>query len=234
MLAKMLDFKPLDRIQINSAAAVADLVIERRVYGVREPKLPFLFFQRVLPDGRFEARNPHGTAVSVDIADVCDVIPGKPMLVRAMTKRGFLDRLALPLEERQQALGDAWFHPAYVLWAGKDRWGHADAHVRFVDDALNTEAFNPQHFIAPLHQEDRARLQVEARRTRMPVQNVRTSGGCSADQGVLAAEDHARAVVSGFVRLALTGREEAAKILSFCGAAPLTRAKLNRLMMAAR
>ncbi|WP_199031417.1 hypothetical protein [Ralstonia sp. ASV6] len=230
MLAQMLDFKSLDRLQINNAATIRDLVIDRQVYGIRAPELPFLFHQRVLPDGRIEARTPAGTAVHVDVVDVCDVIQGQPMLVRAMTKRSFLDRLSLPLEERGKPPGDECFHPAYVMWVSKDRWGHVDARVWFVDEALNADAFNSPYFIAPLHQGDRAAVQAAARRTRMPVQCVRFSGGVSADQGVRAAGDLARAVVAGFMRSSLKGAVEAAKTLSMCGAAPIKRAELNRLI----
>lgn len=229
MLLSVLDFKPLDRLQINSAATIAEMRIDRQLYGISEPKLPFLYFQRILLDGRIEARSPAGAAVSISVLDVCDVIRGKQVIVRAMTRRGFRDRLASSARDRQSPPSDACFHPAYVLWAGKNRWNQVEPRVWFLDEDLNTDVFNSSHFIAPIHPDDRKRLDTAARRTTMPIANYRSTAASSADHGVRSTTDLARDVVAGFIKLAAQGKTEASQVLSSFGAEPLTRAQLNRL-----
>jgi hypothetical protein len=229
-LANVLGFKPLDRLQLNSMATIAELSIDRRLYGIRNPELPFLYFQRILLDGRIEARSPGGSVVNVEVTDVCDVIPGEPVLVRAMTRMGLRNRLALSAKEQQTPPEASCYHSAYVLWVAKNRWNQVEPRVWFVDEGLNTEAFNSPHFIAPIHLDDRTRLEKAAKRTVMPVVNYRTASNSSADHGVRSATDFAKDVAAGFIKLAVAGRSEAAAVLASHGAAPVSRAKLNKLI----
>ena len=99
--------------------------------------------------------------------DICDIVKAEPIVVQAMPRRVLLERLRMPLRERQQSPGPECYRPAHVLWVMKDKWARVDAaYVRFLDETLN-EGTGPQQ--ASLDDPSRAMLNAVARRDRMPV-----------------------------------------------------------------
>lgn len=227
-LAKIIGFKPLDRLQINSANSISELSIDYRIYGIKNPELPFLYFQRLLPDGFIEARSPGGTAVNIKVTDVCDIIHGESVIVRAMTKKGYIAKISKSMDDKQRE-DDCCYHAAYVLWASKNKLGQIEPRVWFLDEALNIESLNSSSWIAPIHLDDHKILDTMAKRTVMPISNYHTSANASADKGINAARAFAHDVVNGFIKTAIKGKKDAAYALSSFGAAPVSRAKLNKL-----
>ena len=92
--ASLLCLQPLWRVQVNHQRAI----IESSVCpaGAVRDDLPYLYFQRVV-EGRLELRSTGGRVELVDPSDVCDVIPCVPIIVQAMPRTVFLERLADPL-----------------------------------------------------------------------------------------------------------------------------------------
>lgn len=232
-LASCLGLRPLDRVQLSSEAAYKELEVDRRLYGIVEPELPWLFFQRVCEDGLLELRSPSGFARRVHASDICDFLAGEPVVVRAMPRAVFSERLRLPLGERQRSPTDEAYQPAYVRWVSKDRWGRVDARVQFLDDSLN---HGEGDFINPVHGADRHLLESKATRAFMPVYDCRAmrGGSCSADRGVEASKAFGKAVAQGLVQSALKGREVAVSALAAFEVKPFKRAGLNRLMSDSR
>lgn len=198
--------------------------------GRQEADLPYWFFQRVLEDGRLEVRSPGGFVIAVDPLDVCDVLPGMPVTVRAMPRAVFLERLKLAPSERNGRAAESCFHEADVLHITKDRWGRVDmVVVLFRDATLNSGG----PWNAPIHPDDREALESKANRTWMPVVSpTRGAANHSADKGVAAAVDAARHAARLFIRCGLSGNTRAVSAIAMSGAKPLTSAAINRLSAA--
>ena len=225
-LGLALGLRPLDRVQINNAREIAAMTLDVR-QGRPNADLPFWFFQRVREDGRVEVRSPSGYATSVDAMDVCDILRGEPVLVRAMPRSVFIERLKTAGGPQSHQAGDECFAQAYVLNVTKDKWGRVDmVSVLFVDENLN--AGGPWN--APIHASDKEMWASRANRTWMPVMGKgRSNASYSADKGVDTARDLARDAAKSFIRYATGGNAQAASILAQSGAGTLTRLQLNKL-----
>lgn len=224
-LAAALGLRPLDRIQINSPHEIREMRVAPQL-GYGQLDLPFFYFQRILPNGLIEARSPGGYCVSVPPDDICDIRPGTPITVRAMPRSVFLERLRLPLKERQGPIGDECYSEAHVMAITKDRWHRVDrVFVHFLNPALN-ETGSPGN--APIHQEDRKKLAPLARRTNMPVMDTQ-GGNHSADQGLARELDLSRQIAGRFIHAALKGNQQAVTTLAGAGLEKITTAKLNRI-----
>jgi len=222
-LARMLGLRPLDRVQLNNRDAIRDMQLGRQVGCVMD-ELPYLFFQHVTDDGKLCLRTPTGYAWHAAPEDVCDVIPGEPLLVRAMTTSGFHACIARRVAERGNPHPQEWYAPAYILHVSKDRWKRIDRTcVCFVDEALGEKPGSYR----PVHQDDLERVLERARRTQMPVLG---DGGnmLSADKGVVTSTRLAAATVSTFFRLALQDDAGSAQ-LSSAGISRPSHAVLNCL-----
>jgi hypothetical protein len=191
-LAAVLGLRPLDRVQLNSAWAIAETNLDAR--GPSGRQLPYYYFQRVV-DGNLELRSPGGCPVSVPPTDVCDVIPSNQVCVMAMPRSVFLERLRLPRQTRQATPSPESYSPAHVLYAFKDRFGRAEAVVWFIDEVLN--AGGP--FKAPLRDDEFHRFQSLAIRSRMPVCHTSRSAPWSADHGVSRSEAACRRRAQEFI-----------------------------------
>lgn len=135
-LAGSLGLKPLDRVLINSTHEIR----EARAFSRQEDKpfeLPWFYFQRVVGD-KVEVRSPGGYACDISPHDICDVIPAQPITVRAMPMSKFLERISLPLSQRQCRPDSSFFSEAHVLHAEKGKFGRIDFLVWFIDESLNT------------------------------------------------------------------------------------------------
>lgn len=209
------------------------MTVDRRLYGIVEPELPWLFFQRVCEDGRLELRSPSGFARRVHTIDICDFLAGDPVVLRAMPRAVFSERLRLPLGERQRNAHDEAYQPAYVRWVSKDRWERVDARYQFLDESLN---HGDGDFINPVHDADRHLLESKATRAHMPDYDCRAmrGGSSTADRRVEASNAFGQAVAQGLVQSALKGRDVAVSAHAAFEVKPFKRAGLNRLMSDAR
>ena len=220
LLASTLGFKPLDRLQINSVNTIRDMTSGQRLYD-----LPFLFFQYARPDGLLEVCTPGGYTATISPLDICDVIDGKPLIVRAMPRNVFMDRSRLAIADRQARPGPECYAPAYVVKVSKDRWNRVDqTFVWFIDAELNGDS----PIATAIHDEDRSLVVGHARRTNMPVICL-TKGNYSADQGVAQENDLARDIAARFIRESRRGNTAAAEVMSMAGFRKVTRSRLNRL-----
>lgn len=223
-LADALGLRPLDRVQINDARQIRESRFDAQM-GYRHPDLPYWYFQRALPDGRAEVRAPSGYAANVELLDICDIVQGEPLIVRAMPRQEFARRLRLPYQERSLPADAQCYREAHVLCVSKDRWGRVDeTYVWFTDPALNAD----RAWSAPIHPEDKPLVERKARRTYMPVLG-KGSANDSADHGMAAQRDMARCVSTGFLRLALRGNRATASALAEAGLRRMTRPELFRL-----
>lgn len=224
-LSSVLGLRPLDRVQINNMKTIREMRLSPQM-GF-DCDLPFFYFQRVLADGALEVRSPSGYVTSVLPEDICDVVSGKPLVVRAMPENVFLARIRLPLSERQQRPGDECYADAYVLHVWKNKWGRVDqTYVRFVDPALNGE--RPKN--AVIHDDDRQLVAMHARRVTMPV--ISKHGGYySADHGLAHERDLARDITSKFILAALHGSKASVDLLSTAGFKKISRAMLNKTLI---
>ena len=219
---RLLGLRPLDRVQINDAAEIREMLVGRQM-GYRD-ELPYFYFQRIVGN-RLEVCSPNGYVTKVAPEDVCDFVAGEPVMVQAMPREKFLERSRLPLSARQGTISIEWYDEAYVLAVEKDRWGRPDrVWVQFVDSNLNGDARQ----CAPVDDASRKRLAALCRRTRMPVISKNT-GGRSANAGVARAKDDARHMVSRFMKAALTGHQAGVELLTMAGATPVSKSKLNKL-----
>lgn len=99
--------------------------------------------------------------------DVCDVIPAEPLVVNAMPRARFIDRLRLSYREREASYGPHLSEPAQVMWVTKDKWARVDAvHVRFIDQAYNHA---PGPLSCSVSDASRQLLNIIAKRDRLPV-----------------------------------------------------------------
>ena len=226
LLSKTLGFTPLDRLQVSDKREIRELFFGAPSHN-HQPELPFLYFQCVRPDGMLEVCSPGGYAMAVSPHDVCDVLPGKPLIVRAIPEKVFLSRLRLSIAERQARPGPECYAEAYVLRVTKDRWNRVDqTFVWFLDPALNGD--HPK--AATIHDEDRRLVENHARRTNMPVMSL-AKGNASADQGVAQAQSLNHDIAARFLRECRKGNRAAAEVLSMAGYKKITRAGLNQIGM---
>ena len=160
-LASLLSIPPLSKVQVSSKAVIRDA----SAFG--EPiVLPFWYFQ-CEREGLLELRSPGGYVARISPLDVCDVVLADPLIVDAMPRARFTQRLSLSPQERLSSHGPHLFEPAHVMWVAKDKWGRVDAvHVRFVDDALNDA---PGPIACGVSDESRSLLNAASRRDRLPV-----------------------------------------------------------------
>ena len=212
-LAKALGLRPLDRVQVNSKAAIEDTRLQIPVGRSAPWDLPYYFFQRVAGDDQLELRSPGGCPCNVSPLDVSDVIPGTPISVRAMPRSVFLERLKLRPANRTPP-GDECYAKAYVLHALKNRWGQVDVAVAFEDDGLNSDG----SFMAPVHPDERAALAQLATRSIMPVMTARGGASYSADRGTAQAQHADARVTANFIRASLKGSTDEARLLLEAGA----------------
>lgn len=160
-LASLLSIPPLSKVQVASRA-----VIREAGFTGGPSTLPFWFFQCVR-EGLLELRSPGGYMHRVSPHDVCDVVPAEPLIVGAMPRARFTERLRLSARERQLSYGPRLFEPAQVMWVTKDKWGRVDSvYVRFVSEALNDD---PGPLACSVTDESRRLLNTVARRDRLPV-----------------------------------------------------------------
>jgi len=224
-LGQALGLRALDRLQINDAAAIREMTLEKR-RGQNYP-LPFMFFQRIRADGLIEVSSPGGYLMKVAPEDVCDLIAGEPIVVQAMPKKIYLERLKLSLREKQAAPGQDCFEPAHVLRVEKDRWGRVDrVFVEFLDRGLNSE----EQWSAPIQDSDRTFLNQIARRDRMPVITAtKQAAGYSADKGVDNQERVIAALARTTFKCAIKGYKNGVEQLASAGLIKLNHSMLNRI-----
>jgi hypothetical protein len=220
-LASRLGLKPLDRVMVYSAHEIREARAFSR-YADRPVELPWFYFQRVVGE-QIEVRSPGGYACEISPLDVCDVIPGVPIQVRAMPLAKFIERSALPLSQRQNPADASFYAEANVLCAEKGTFGRIDFMVWFADDSLN----GPRPTRGVFEPGVGALLASRARRSTMPVSH-RSTANHSADHGVSKAVAVNRHVVSNFIRSRLTSMTGSSALLNH-GATPLTKAAINRL-----
>lgn len=160
-LASLLSIPPLSKVQVASRA-----VIREAQFAGGPPTFPFWYFQCELDD-LLELRSPGGYMHRVSPHDVCDVIPAEPLVVNAMPRARFVERLRLSYQEREASYGPHLFEPAQVLWVTKDKWARVDAvHVRFIDQAYNHA---PGPLSCSVSDASRQLLNTMAKRDRLPV-----------------------------------------------------------------
>lgn len=222
-LAKALGLRPLDRVQINNAHEIHEFMCLAK--RGEHFDLPFFYFQRALNSGMIEVRSPGGYATEVDPRDICDIIRGEPVTVRAMPRSVFIERSRLSLADRQKAPSADCYSEAYVLYAAKDKWGGVDATVWFKDESLN----DGKPFSAPVMDDDRAKLVANTKRTVMPVQNRHSSANYSADKGVERAQDFAKAIVTKMISASLKGNRKAVEVLTSIGDNKLGTVALRKI-----
>ncbi len=223
-ISTLLDLHPLDRLQINDKREIQEIRSWQHRYGNIQ-ELPWFFFQRELSDGRLELRNPGGYAVAVDPVDVCDIVRGEPVIVRAMPRKVFLDRLNLSIKDRQVQPSMDCYAEAYVLYVTKNRWGQIDAFVWFKDESLNDE----RPIRASVHDDDRRMLSAKSRRTLMPILGGSNAANYSADFGLQHDMDYSRNVVKRFVSASLNSNNEVIDVLASAGIRKIPRSELNRM-----
>lgn len=223
-LATMLGLRPLDRVQLADRRQIDQMRISPQL-GYGQLELPFLFFQYATRDGKLALCAPGGYATYADPADVCDVLPGEPLVVRAMTNEGLLAYLRRTPAQHAAPPEPGWYADAYVLHAQKDRWGRVDrVCLWYLDAHLNGE--RPAY--RPVHPDYRATVQAAMRRTRMPVIGNGASN-YTADRGVAARDRLAAASVRTFMHLAVEGRSRAVSELAGAGLRSYTMAALNKM-----
>lgn len=218
-----LGLRPLYRVQVLSRAALYELRNDHyRGHNSRE--LPFLFFQRVLDDGKLLLRSPGGATVEILPWEACNVIPAQPIEVMAVPQGAF----HAWSEWRRKPGTDMHaphFKPGYLTHVMKDRWGRLDlAWVAFHDKAVN-ESWS---FASPLSTEDHARVSDLMNRRRMPVLGPGASNA-SADHGVDQQVGKVHHAMRHFFQAALAGQEEKVSALASYDVNPLTTAAINRL-----
>lgn len=219
-LAQALGLRPLDRLQINSKRFLVAQGLERS-----QNKFPYWFFQRVTQEGLLEVMAPGGSIQHVGPTEVCNVVEGVRLVVRAMPRATFLQRSSLPPSERQQLPPDAAYAPAYVRFVRKDRWNRIDqVFVQFHADSLNESPT----FASPIHQEDRAPLGKLATRRSMPIVGP-VGASMSADNGIQRILDAERYAAAAFIRASLAGMDQAVDALSQVGVRPLSARRINSL-----
>jgi hypothetical protein len=215
-LANLLAPRPLDRVQLCTRRALVEADYWYREYRElgQSRDLPWWYFQFITPDGKYALCSPGGQRIHVSPLDIADIIPSKsgPVIVRAMPEHQFLERLGLPLAQRQRPPKESDYEPAMVVGASKNRWNQVETYVRFVDASLNARTEGVSR-IAPLIQADYAVMAKKARRTIMPVVS-RSASNWSADHGIANAEAKVRNCVSAFIQASVTGHDDESRRLA--------------------
>ena len=192
----MLSIPALSKVQLNHRATIREAALA--TCGPVE--LPFWYFQRVV-DGMLELRSPGAFMVRVAPADVCDIVPAEPLIVQAMPKQVFIDRLELPLSDRSNKPSSECYQPAQVMWVTKDRWHRVDSvFVRFMDEHYNDGVST---WSAPLDVASRVLLNRVARRDRLPVADISSKANWSALSRERPEHRDARRAMSAFFTAAL-------------------------------
>jgi hypothetical protein len=94
-------------------------------------------------------------------------VPAEPLIVGAMPRARFTERLRLSARERQLCYGPHLFEPAQVMWVTKDKWAQVDSvYVRFLSEEHNHD---PAPIACSITDESRNLLNAVARRDRLPV-----------------------------------------------------------------
>lgn len=224
-LARLLNLKPLDRVQLNDRREINEMQFSVQL-GYGQMDLPFLYFQRVCADGRLELASPSGYITYASPADICDVISGEQIKVRAMPHAVFKARMSLPLAQRQSDPADECYVPATVLRLEKDRWNRVDrVFVQFDDQSLNED----RAVSVPIHTDDLKLLASKARRVNLPVISPKARGYSSAEHGVATQRQKAWYAAQAFFKAALAGQQAKASAICGISISNLTTAQINRL-----
>lgn len=215
-LALCTGLQPLDRVQVISPECLRNQVADRTLYRVEGARLPYAFFQRVMPDGTLALAGPSGASFRVEPTDVCDVIRGKRLEVMAMRDARFIEFLSLPIERRGE-IDASWFEAALLTSVEIDRWGRVDrATVQFLsgDPSDGAKAIG---VFRKLHPDSVVLAQAFARRTNLPVIRHKSYAAmASADSGVSKSEGERSNIVAQFIKAARTGDTSVALRLSEC------------------
>ncbi len=224
-LAKALGLRPLDRLEINSGRILKDRFCDRAPNQSWLHRPPFWFFQRITREGLLEIMAPGGATEHVSPTDVSNIVHGVPIEVRAMPRATFLQRLSLPLADRQRPAPDSDYALAFVRFVRKDRWNRVDqVFVQFHAEAHNEVA----KFATPIHHDDQASLVRLATRLHMPIIGPGSAPG-SADKGIQRAEDGDRYAAQVFIQAALAGNHHAVSALTQTAVRPLSTRQINTL-----
>lgn len=220
-LAKALGLRPLDRVQISSKHEIAEANAFSRFYD-SQSEWPFFYFQRVVGD-QLEVRSPGGYATLVSPHDICDILPGTPVIVQSLTPDAFMRRLKLSWKELQVPAGPECYAPANVLYATKNQWNMVEMYVWFIDGAANGQ----RPWKAKIRNPERSRVERMARRTVMPVSS-RSGGNHSADHGKAHAEAYDQRVASLLIGASLGDRLDDVSAIASAGIRRVTLASLNK------
>ena len=181
------------------------------------------YFQQVLPDGLVEVGMWGGAVVVVQPLDVCDVLPGEPIKVRAMKHRAWLEWVALPphAAQRTRPHPEA-YEEAYVLRASLCRSGRLHS-VRTV--ACDGSA--PPRSV-PLHDHDWCAMAKLPLDRLMPVQKSgRQWSAGSASMGVARAQRGDALVAQALMASALRSDARAVQELADHGWKPLPQSRVR-------
>lgn len=207
-LASLCGLEPLDRVQVIDAAALDKQRVDRTLYREDDPRLPFAYFQRIMPDGTIALAGPSGASFRVEPTQVCDVIKGKRLEVLAIRDSQFRALLALPIHDRAK-IDLSWYEPALLTSVELDRWGRVDrCTVQFMHGDPSDGA-NTIGVYRKVHEQCLPQIKEFARRTNLPV--IKASSYArfdSADHQVKASEAKTAKAFSQFLGKAVTLNNE--------------------------
>jgi hypothetical protein len=208
--------QPLDRVQVISPECLRNQVSDRTLYRAEGARLPYAFFQRVMPDGTLALAGPSGASFRVQPTDVCDVIRGKRLEVMAMRDAKFIELLSLPIGCRYE-VDLSWYEAALLTSVDLDRWGRIDrATVQFLNGDPSDGAKTIGVF-RKLHPDSLVIAQAFSRRTNLPVVRHKSYAAmASADSGITKSENDCSNIVSQFIKAARQGDSALALRLSEC------------------
>lgn len=158
--AFLLNLRPLDRVQVCDPSSVREAFLG---CTMRRAELPWWFYQGLRADGALVLRSPGGFTSYIDPADVVDVRRGELIRLRAMSHLTYKQHLATR-RGPQDRPPDALYLQASLLYVQKDRWGGVGCYVDF-----DAKEHNKDRFLAPVHSDDRLRIESMASRRVMPV-----------------------------------------------------------------
>lgn len=174
-LAQILDLPPLTKVQVNSKETIREASLD----PTSVDPIPWWFVQGQ-EDGRLLLMSPGGYKHAVSPHDICDVLPSEPIIVMAMPRKTFLERLGLSPLQRSASYGSHLFEPAHVKNVTKSKWGEIDqVHVQFIDPRHNEGS---KTFACPVDDASTELLNKIASRKVMPVSK---SGDRSANYSAL-------------------------------------------------
>lgn len=152
--AKLLNLRPLDRVQVFSKAEIRDArtLASTTSGGFHGWQTNWFYFQHATSDGRLSLEAPNGVSEYFAVEDVCDIRRGEPIAVRALTEAAFIELSRRPSAARSMPVPDDAYAAAFVCWAERDRWSRLDRiGVWFAEDANNLSG-RPVSF--GIHRED--------------------------------------------------------------------------------